>query len=118
MKNISLTVLFSVLSFVVAAQHKADTTERINFPPAKPEVTNTQPSIPADFYNSVDPLIRVRLDAIPSPLKKTLEGSEYSGWQESPVFRNRKTSEFLIDIRSGDSIRTFHFDKFGNPLKD
>ena len=117
MKNVLLPA-FLLTSFVVTAQHKSDTTERVNFPPAKPDVVKTQPAIPADYYNNADPLIRVRIDAIPSPLKKILQGSEYSGWQESPVFRDRKTSEFLIDIRSGDSLRTFRFDKYGNPLKD
>jgi hypothetical protein len=117
MKNVLLPA-FLLTSFVATAQHKSDTTERVNFPPAKPDVVKTQPAIPADYYNNADPLIRVRIDAIPSPLKKTLQGSEYSGWQESPVFRDRKTSEFLIDIRSGDSLRTFRFDKYGNPLKD
>jgi len=61
-------------------------------------------------------LIQIRMDAVPSGLKKTLMGPEYRGWENSTIFQNGKTFEYSIDIRSGDSLKTFRFDRFGNPL--
>lgn len=52
-------------------------------PPQRPDPnvpTSTQPSIPqTNDYNSTDPLIRIRLDAVPSSLKRNLRGSQYEG---------------------------------------
>jgi hypothetical protein len=118
MKKLILPALFFICIHATA-QIKSDSSgSDENFPPRKPDPTAQQQQLSTHDYNDADPLIRIRMDAIPSPLRKTLKGSEYSGWEESPLFKNKKTLEYLIDIRSGDSLRTFRFDKFGNPIND
>ena len=81
------------------------------------DVVDEQPPQPSnDNYNNADPLIRVRLDAIPSSMRRTLQGGGYSGWDQLPIYQDKNTLEYSIDIRSGDSLKTFRFDKFGNPV--
>ncbi|HYC84629.1 MAG TPA: hypothetical protein VEB86_05375 [Chryseosolibacter sp.] len=85
-------------------------------PDPSPPSSTQQQIPPSDNYRSTDPLIQIRMDAVPSGLKKTLMGPEYRGWENSTIFQNGKTFEYSIDIRSGDSLKTFRFDRFGNPL--
>ncbi|MBT1703904.1 hypothetical protein [Chryseosolibacter indicus] len=89
-------------------------------PPRRPDPnipTSTQPSIPqTNEYNSTDPLIRIRFDAVPSSLRRNLEGTQYQGWEQSEIYHNKKTNEYSIDIRSGDSIKSYRFDRYGNPV--
>jgi hypothetical protein len=91
--------------------------ERESLPPKKPDLTGTQQQYTSDYYNSGDPLIIIRKESIPASMRKTLERKEYLGWENSPIFRDRRSQEYLIDIRSGDSLRTFRFDKSGAMIK-
>jgi hypothetical protein len=122
-KHLILSVML-VLTTVAAARAQrdttaTDTTDRVG-PGKRPDPalpsTPVPPVPPRDAYKSVDPLVQIRLDAIPSGLKRTLMGPEYRGWENATIFQNSKTFEYSIDIRSGDTLKTFRFDKFGNAL--
>jgi hypothetical protein len=117
--------IFTMLLFVISTAvcfAQQDTTDKEEvakpLPPDPSTPAGSQVQIPpaADNYKNTNPLVRIRLDAIPSGLKKSLEGDRYRGWEKDGVFQNPKTLEYSIDIRSGDSLKTFRFDKFGNPL--
>jgi hypothetical protein len=117
-----LSIMLVVTILFANAQQdtsRTDTTEHIVVPKRPdplPPVSGQPPVPPSDAYNSTDPLIRIRMDAIPSALKRTLEGEQYRGWESSTIYQNQKTYEYSIDIRSGDSLKTFRFDRVGNPL--
>ncbi len=118
MKSYIVTIAFVVTLGLLQTLAQVDTA-RVQPPqPPDPSVpTSTQPQLPqATDYNSTDPLIRIRLDAVPSPMRKNLQRYQSSGWEQSPIYQNSKTNEYMIDIRSGDSIRTFRFDNAGNPV--
>jgi hypothetical protein len=83
--------------------------------PSKP--SDVQPSIPEpNSDQGVNPLIRIRMDAIPFRMRKHLENEKYRGWERSPVFQHPHTFDYSIDIRSGDSVKTYSFDRTGNPI--
>jgi hypothetical protein len=106
----------SVLSTLCSAQDDSTVVQ-----PLKPEPVPTvdpHPQIPpTGDYRNANPLVRIRLDAVPSALRKTLADKPYAGWEKSQLYQDSKTLNYSIDIRSGDSIRTFRFDRFGNALK-
>jgi hypothetical protein len=117
MKKI-VVFIFMLGAISTFGQVKSDVdNEREILPPKKPDLTGTQQQYTSDYYNSGDPLIIIRKESIPASMRKTLEEKEYLGWENSPIFRDRRSQEYLIDIRSGDSLRTFRFDKSGSIIK-
>ena len=54
---------------------------------------------------------------VPSNLRTTLGGSEYSGWEEGKVYRNTTTNEYLIVIGDEDA-KVFRFDSEGQKIED
>jgi hypothetical protein len=113
-----IIIISAACSFSMVCSAQDDST---HVQPLKPEPVPTvdpQPQIPPpDTYRNTNPLIRIRLEAIPSALRKTLGDSRYRGWERSELYQDSKTLDYSIDIRNGDSIRTFRFDRFGNALK-
>ena len=53
---------------------------------------------------------------LPSSLLITLGDPMYKGWDNSTVYRNRKTNEYMIEIRDGSDTRTYYFDKNGKAI--
>lgn len=88
-------------------------------PPKRPDPTiptSTQPQLPPADHTSLNPLIRIRIDEAPSTMREILQREGYQGWETAPIYLDRQRLEYSIDIRSGDSLRTFKFDKSGYPL--
>jgi len=56
-------------------------------------------------------------DDIPSSLRVTLEDEKYKGWENSTIYRNRQTDEYMIEIRDGSSSRIYYFDKDGKAIE-
>lgn len=54
---------------------------------------------------------------VPSNLRTTLGGSEYSGWEEGKVYHNTTTNEYLIVIGDEDA-KVFRFDSEGQKIED
>lgn len=61
--------------------------------------------------------VLVTVDDIPTSLRMTLEDDQYEGWENSSLYRNRKTNEYMIEIRDGSSTKTYYFDKDGKAKK-
>lgn len=122
------TIIFFVLLLLAGVGYaQQDTTtlkqkeHDLDWPPQPPDPTpssGAQPTVPQVNENkSVDPLIRIRPEAVPSSLRNTLQQHQYRGWEQSPVYHSEKRNEYWIDIRKGDSIQTFRFDRTGSPIK-
>jgi hypothetical protein len=54
---------------------------------------------------------------VPSSLKTTLQGTEYSGWEQGKVYRNTTTNEYLIIIGTEDA-KVYRFDSNGTRIED
>lgn len=69
-----------------------------------------------DFYPK-NKYTRVPLSQIPSGIRSELNSDRlYKGWKEFPVYRDNNTQLYIIRTREGNSIRTYGFDKKGNPV--
>src|SRR5688572_13610218 len=119
------TILLPIVLFASVCYAQQDTTRfdtiQQNKPmrPDAPIPSSSQPTVsPSDDYSNTSPLLRVRTDAIPSSLRHTLSEDRYRGWDQSPIYHDNKTQEYSIDIRSGDSIQTFRFDRYGKPVTE
>jgi hypothetical protein len=53
---------------------------------------------------------------VPPALAKSLQQSEYRGWENGKIFRHLSTGEFKIEIVNDPYIRVFYFDKNGGRI--
>jgi hypothetical protein len=58
----------------------------------------------------------ISTEEIPPRLRLTLETGDYKGWENSTLYKNRTTSEYMIEIRDGSLSKVFYFDKDGNAV--
>jgi hypothetical protein len=57
--------------------------------------------------------VMVTSSEIPVTLRTTLRDEKYKGWENSSIYRNRNTDEYMVEIRDGSSAKTYYFDKSG-----
>lgn len=60
--------------------------------------------------------VMVSSSEIPVMLRTTLSEDKYKGWENSSIYRNKSTNEYMIEIRDGSAARTYYFDKNGNAI--
>ncbi|MEO5975572.1 MAG: hypothetical protein ABIS36_20765 [Chryseolinea sp.] len=53
---------------------------------------------------------------MPVALKSTLEAIEYQGWEKGTVYRTKLNDMFMVEIRRGNTMKSYHFDVNGKPL--
>jgi hypothetical protein len=80
-------------------------------------VQTTQPSQQSNAWRAEDRVIIVS-DDIPSSLRITLDDDKYKGWENSTMYRNRKTNEYMIEIRDGSNAKVYYFDKDGKIINN
>ena len=80
------------------------------------ELQTTGP-IPATSWRAEDKIIIVA-DDIPASLRITLEDDKYKGCQNSTLYKNRTTGEYMIEVRDGSNTKVFYFDKEGKVLSN
>jgi hypothetical protein len=109
MKKIMLMIAGLLLVSVMAvnAQVSQDTTQ---MSPGSTQGTDQSSNLTKDMevIQSAD---------VPASLKSTLQGSEYSGWEQGKVYRNTTTNEYLIVIGDEDA-KVYRFDANGSRIED
>jgi hypothetical protein len=107
MKKLMLTIasLLFVSIMAVNAQVSTDTTS-----------VSGQPS-QTDQSNYTRDMEAIQSSEVPASLRSTLQGSEYSGWEEGKVYRNSTTNEYLIVIGDEDA-KVYRFDANGSRIED
>ena len=61
--------------------------------------------------------VEVRKDELPAAMKDALNADgKYAGWEDSPVYYERNTDQYLIHIKSENTTQTYRFDKKGVPI--
>jgi hypothetical protein len=58
----------------------------------------------------------VTAQEIPPALKKTLTAEEYRGWENGTIHRNLQTSEYKVEVASGEEKKVFYFDRNGSRI--
>ena len=161
MKRPILTLAGSLLLSITIAQAQQDTTQTkqsgINaprpantqqpqypqpqYPQTQPQQNQTQPNQPATQSQGQyrrDDMVVVPQDQLPESLRETLRGTEYQGWEQSTIYQDPATGEYLLDMgatttgstpnntnpsvnqdRTGNNTpRTYRFDRYGRVVKD
>lgn len=76
-----------------------------------------QPPVSDDMSNYTRDMEVIQSSEVPASLRSTLQGSEYSGWEEGKVYRNATTNEYLIVIGDEDA-KVYRFDANGSRIED
>jgi len=63
-------------------------------------------------------MTKIQSSEVPSSLRKTLKDPMYAGWENSTIYRNKSQDEYVVEILSGSTAKTYRFDKSGKPLTD
>ena len=94
----------------------ADTTGVEQKPTVVPQPTS--PARQANEYREEDRSL-IQPDQLPAILKETLKDPRYSGWENSSLYQDRITGDYMIEIKNGsESSRTYRFDKAGKLIED
>lgn len=118
-----LMLLFAgmfMLGIVAVNAQQVDTTgtRATQQPSATPSATQ-QPATQqqSDQYIQKD-YETVKSADVPSSLRTTLKGSEYTGWESGSVYRNKTTNGYMVRVGSGDQTKNYYFDKGGKRIQD
>jgi hypothetical protein len=109
MKKLMLTIagLLFVSVMAVNAQVAQDTTQ----------TSPTSPMSTEESANLTKDMELVQPTDVPSSLRTTLQGTEYTGWEKGKVYRNTTTNEYLIVVGDEDA-KVYRFDSNGARIED
>jgi len=117
MKKLMLLCASCMLVGLIAANaQSSDTTKRPS--KATTEPAQQQPQQQSNQMTQKKDLVKVQSTDVPASLRKTLEDPMYVGWENSTIWRNKTTDEYTIEVLSGNTTKTYRFDKAGKPIKD
>jgi hypothetical protein len=109
MKKLMLTLAGLLLVSVMAvnAQVASDSAK-----------TSNQPSMTQDdVTNYTKDMEVIQSSDVPASLRSSLQGTEFTGWEEGKVYRNSTTNEYLIIIGDEDA-KVYRFDANGQRIED
>jgi hypothetical protein len=109
MKKLMLTIasILFVSVMAVNAQVSSDSASVSGQPPVSTE----------DQANYTRDMEVIQSSEVPASLRSTLQGSEYTGWEEGKVYRNSTTNEYLIVIGEEDA-KVYRFDANGSRIEE
>jgi hypothetical protein len=76
-----------------------------------------QPSTGYQEELNYDDMDAVPSSDVPASLRSSLQGSEYSGWEEGKVYRHKNSNEYIVVI-GDENAKVFRFDSNGQRLED
>ena len=114
MKAIALFTLLLVF-FVTAGYSQKDSTRYINGLPVT--AADSASAIPPSDRPPYNKLIPVPMDMLPHQVRASLEKeSQYAGWRDTTVYRDKNTGIYLVPVRRIDGIRIFGLNANGEPV--
>lgn len=118
MKKIMLTLAGLLFVSILAVQAQQDTTV---LPQQDTSMQQQQPE-PQQQEGStfLRDMTKVQATEIPAPLRQTLQGPEYKGWDASTstIYKSKNDDLYIVEIFDGTMTKTYRFDKNGKPLKN
>lgn len=76
-----------------------------------------QPSTGYQDDMNMDNMEPLQSTDVPASLRSTLQGSEYSGWEEGKVYRNTTSNEYIVVVGDEDA-KVYRFDSNGQRIED
>jgi hypothetical protein len=150
MKKIVLSIAGSFLLCTGIVQAQQDTTRTNNrtqqrpvtqqpqpVPQPQPQVQQQQnPQQPNQYLR--DDMRVLKQDQLPESLRQTLRGTEYKGWEQSTIYQDPTTGEYLLEMNTpivtpnntnpspatsqdqsgNNSPRTYRFDRNGRVIEN
>jgi hypothetical protein len=120
MKKLMLTCAGMLLIGLAAvnAQVTQDTTRTpvqqgdpaVSQPPAQDQTQGQ-----ANYQRDLE---QVKSSDVPASLRSTLQGSEYRGWEDGMIYRNKSDNSYQVEIGEGTSKKTYRFDRNGKRVND
>jgi hypothetical protein len=109
MKKLMLTIasLLFVSVMAVNAQVSSDSASVSGQPPVSTD----------DQANYTRDMEVIQSSEVPASLRSTLQGSEYTGWEDGKVYRNSTTNEYLIVIGE-ENAKVYRFDANGSRIEE
>lgn len=62
-------------------------------------------------------LIKLKASEIPASLRQTLQKPKYKGWENSMIYKQESTNEYILEILENGKAKTYRFNSEGEPLK-
>jgi hypothetical protein len=111
MKTFMITLVAVAALGLASAQAQVTDTTRVK----QTDPTYNPPTQPGNQYNQRD-YLQIRSNEAPSSLRNTLKGSDYSGWENGMLYRNRTDNGYMLRMGEGADTRSFYFDKSGTKI--
>lgn len=115
----SITIVFAFIVSITFIAAQSDTTK------IKTKSTTRVDTVAAWYksYPNKD-MTKLKTTDIPSPLRTTLQGSTYKGWETGTIYQNAKTKEYVLQLPATavtSSTRNkgwYRFDAEGKAIPD
>lgn len=108
------------------------TVPQLNQPPAQQPQT-----LPSQSQYRPNDMVIIPQDQLPESLRATLRGDQYQGWEQSKIYQDPSTGEYLLEMETtttapnntnpnattqdqsgNNSLRTYRFDRYGKVIND
>jgi hypothetical protein len=97
------------------AANQTDKNYGLNSASTQEPVQTEQPSV---SWRNEDRVVVESRD-IPASLRMTLDNDDqYKGWENSTVYQNRTSNDYMVEIRDGSESKSYYFDKEGKVKTD
>jgi hypothetical protein len=113
MKKVILTLTGMLMFGVMCVNAQTDSVNQTT--PEHPSMQ--QPSQESTQY-SAGQRVRVPASQVPTSLRQTLKGSQYSGWENSTIYLDKSTNEYSLDMMDNNNLKTYRFDQNGKAISD
>jgi hypothetical protein len=80
------------------------------------KIESTQLPVNSRKWKNEDRVV-ITTEDVPPRVLVTLQDPKYKGWENSTLYKNRTTDEYMIEIRDGSSAKVYYFSKEGEELK-
>ena len=98
-----------------AGYAQEDSIRYINgLPVTSGDSVSATPPVDRPPYNQ---LIPVPVRSLPNQLRAALQNeSQYEGWQDTTIYRDKNTGLYIVPMRRSDGIRIFGLNKMGDAV--
>lgn len=115
MKQILITLIFFSAGVVQAQAQNDSTTQYIQGIPVTDD--DTVQNFPREDVYPINKLIVIPDDQLPGKLRKALnKDSQYEGWNKMPVYFDKNTSLYIVQVGEGLDVKRYGFNKNGKPV--
>src|SRR6186997_396965 len=116
MKAVKLILASIMIAGSVGAYAQDSTTISIPPPPIPPQDQTTPANqVREDQMNFKRNMVIIQPSDVPASLRKTLQSSQYKGWESGVIYRNQTSDMFMVEMREGNQTRLYRFDQNGKP---